>query len=124
MTESEVVRELSVRTGLPESATAMVFREVRALVRSGVLDDRALREPDAVVEPPAPAASPDPKDPGLVEELIARAKRHPLGLEFLLSGMLGAVAIVLGAHAFTIEAARARLRREQAEKPEEAAVEA
>ncbi len=56
-----------------------------------------------------------PDDPGVVEQLIARAKKHPLGLEFLASGLLTAVAITLGAHAFTVEAARRRLAAETAE---------
>ncbi len=48
-------------------------------------------------------------DPGLVDDLIARARKHPLGVEFLLHGYLGTVAISFDAHAFTVEAARARL---------------
>ena len=48
-------------------------------------------------------------DPRLVDEVIARARKHPLGIDFLLHGYLGTVAISLDAHAFTIEAARARL---------------
>ena len=52
-------------------------------------------------------------DPSLVDDLIARARKHPLGMELLLGGFLGSVAIALGAHAFTVEAARKRLRKEQ-----------
>ncbi|HEX7193035.1 MAG TPA: hypothetical protein VF381_15805 [Thermoanaerobaculia bacterium] len=48
-------------------------------------------------------------DPYLVDDLIARARKHPLGIDFLLHGYLGTVAISLDAHAFTVEAARARL---------------
>lgn len=48
-------------------------------------------------------------DPHLVDDLIARAEKHPLGIDFLLHGYLGTVAISLDAHAFTVEAARARL---------------
>ena len=48
-------------------------------------------------------------DPRLVDDLIARARKHPLGVDFLLHGYLGTVAISFGAHAFTVEAARARL---------------
>lgn len=111
MTESDVVRELSRRTGLPESDSAAVLDALRALLREGVVDERVLQAPP----PPSPVV--DPKDPSLVEELIARARKHPRGLEFLLSGLLGSVAIVLGAHAFTVEAARAKLRKAQ-EQPE------
>jgi hypothetical protein len=46
---------------------------------------------------------------GEVDALIAAAAAHPLGIEFLLNGQLGAVAITFGTHAFTVEAARERL---------------
>lgn len=45
-----------------------------------------------------------------IEELVAAAERHPLGIEFLLGGELGAVAITFGAHAFAVDAARQQLR--------------
>lgn len=45
-----------------------------------------------------------------VDALIERAKAHPLGLDFLLHGHLGSVAATFGAHAFTVEAARDRLK--------------
>lgn len=48
-------------------------------------------------------------DPRLVDDLIARAMEHPLGIDFLLHGYLGAVAITFDVHAFTVEAARDRL---------------
>ena len=44
-----------------------------------------------------------------VDDVIARAHEHPLGIDFLLHGQLGCVAVSLGAHAFTVEAARAKL---------------
>ena len=44
-----------------------------------------------------------------VDELIQRASRHPLGTDFLRDGALDAAAAVFGVHAFTIEAARAKL---------------
>lgn len=56
--------------------------------------------------------SADPRDPRVVEELIERAKRHPLGVEFLSKGYIDSVAAGLETHAFTVEAARERLRRE------------
>lgn len=55
----------------------------------------------------APPFRPSPEQ---VEELIAAADRHPLGVEFLLEGDLGAVAITFETHAFTVEAARDRLK--------------
>ncbi len=48
--------------------------------------------------------------PREVDDLIAAAARHPLGLGFLLEGELGAVAITFQAHAFTVDAARQRLK--------------
>lgn len=46
-----------------------------------------------------------------VESLIARAREHPLGLEFLEFGALDAVAAIHGAHAFVVDAAREHLAR-------------
>lgn len=48
-----------------------------------------------------------------VEELIVAARNHPLGIEFLLEGDLSSVAIMFGAHAFTVEAARETLRNKR-----------
>lgn len=56
--------------------------------------------------------SANPRDPRVVEELIERAKKHPLGVEFLSSGYIDSVAAGLETHAFTVEEARERLRRE------------
>jgi len=44
-----------------------------------------------------------------VDALIARATCDELGIEFLLNGELGCVAIRLKAHAFAVVAARERL---------------
>ena len=44
-----------------------------------------------------------------VDALIARASADSLGIDFLLNGELGSVATWLGAHAFTVVAARERL---------------
>lgn len=59
-------------------------------------------------------------DPRLVDEVIARARKHPGGIDFLLDGYLGCVAISLGAHAFTVEAARARLMAGEGARPKAA----
>ena len=47
-----------------------------------------------------------------IERLIAAATRHPLGVEFLLEGQLCAVATMFQVHAFTVEAARLRLKEQ------------
>ncbi len=131
MNETEVVRELSRRTSLPETTAGAVFDAVRELAREGIIDQDILFagkpvETDAIVKDPAlplvaaenpPVAS--HSDPHLVEDLIARARKHPMGLEFLVSGFLASVAIALGAHAFTVEAARERLRKEKKNESKE-----
>ena len=100
MNEAEVVRELSHKTGLPQSAAEAVLRALREMMHDGLVNMRL------------PIAKNDLEDVALVDDVIARARRHPLGIEFLLDGHLAAVAISLQAHAFTVEAARARLRSE------------
>jgi hypothetical protein len=125
MNESDVVRELSLKTGLPKSATEAVLKGLREMIHDGVIDATILvagGESPVFLPRPVPRAA-DPRDPGLIDDLIARARKHPLGLEFLLSGFLASVAIGLGAHAFTVEAARARLRKEQAAKEQTTEVE-
>ena len=124
MNDSELLKALSRKTGLPESAAEAILRSLRELVHEGAVDARvALSSPGdpATVGEPAAHRIPitDPKDPRVVDEVIARARRHPLGLEFLASGLLASVAIALGAHAFTVDAARARLRKEKAAEPKE-----
>lgn len=100
MNESELVRELSRKASVPEDSAEAVLNAVRDLIRYG-----------------KPAMNPltgsDPTDPRLIDDIIARAETHPLGIDLLLNGHLGSVAATFGAHAFTVEAARARLRKEQ-----------
>jgi hypothetical protein len=126
MNESDVIRELSRKTGLPESATEAVLKGLREMMHDGAVDANILvAGGELPVCVPRPVVLPaDPRDPSLIDDLIARARKHPLGLEFLLSGFLASVAIALGAHAFTVEAARARLRKEHAAKEQTAETEA
>jgi hypothetical protein len=49
-----------------------------------------------------------------VEDLIRAARQHPLGLDYLIDGHLGTVAITFGCHAFTVVAARDRLSGREA----------
>ena len=113
MKEAEIAKELARRTSLSEEATAEVLHSIRDLIEEGRMDGAGLQ---GLTDPPAVP----PDDPSLVDRLIARAKKHPLGLEFLASGLLATVAITLGAHAFTVEAARRRLQKEQQAKEAEA----
>ena len=48
-------------------------------------------------------------EPHEVHALIARAKDHALGLEFLRHGAHDAVAVTFGVHAFVVDAAREHL---------------
>ncbi len=64
----------------------------------------------------SPATGPRPAGSGPsgarvadVEALIARARGHALGLDFLLRGAPDAVAMTFGVHAFVVDAARDRL---------------
>ena len=49
--------------------------------------------------------------PEEVADLIARAKAHELGLDFLRNGSQDAVAAMFGVHAFTVDAARRQLEQ-------------
>jgi len=64
----------------------------------------------------SPAPAPGPSQYAFnaldVEALIEAARKHPLGLGFLLDGDLSAVAATFQAHAFTVDAAREHLRRQ------------
>ncbi len=60
----------------------------------GKVDDVSLPPPDAIVAPEA------------LDSLIAHARAHELGLEFLLEGAPETVAITFGVHAFVVDAAR------------------
>ncbi|MHB0971258.1 MAG: hypothetical protein ACYC7A_18440 [Thermoanaerobaculia bacterium] len=106
MIEAELVKELARRASLPEPSAAAALNALREMLREGAVDVASIT---TMPEPPAV----HPEDPSVVERLIAKAKKHPLGLEFLASGLLATVAITLGAHAFTVEAARRRLKKEQ-----------
>ncbi|HEX7578940.1 MAG TPA: hypothetical protein VF580_02995 [Thermoanaerobaculia bacterium] len=46
-------------------------------------------------------------DPSEIDRLLAAARSHPLGIEFLMNGYLGSVATTFGVHAFAVEEARA-----------------
>ncbi len=108
MTDLELIAEVARRTGLKlEDVRAVLSAE--ADVRR---DDwiRSAAGPSGVAVNASVGTGPDAE----VVELIGAATRHPLGLEFLLEGNLGAVASLFGVHAFTVEAARERLRGDAA----------
>jgi hypothetical protein len=49
--------------------------------------------------------------PAEIDALIAAARAHPLGLDYLREGALDNVAVTLKTHAFTVVAARELLSR-------------
>jgi hypothetical protein len=100
MTDAELIADVSRRTGLSPA-------DIRAVL-SAVADIR--REQAGTVSGGPPAAALHIPSDEEVAQLIAAASRHPLGLEFLLDGHLGAVAAIFGVHAFTVDAARERVK--------------
>ncbi len=105
--ESDVLEEVSRKTSVPVTAVRAVVDVLRDEARNG--NDVLLHGSDSRASR-FELQSPGSIDPKLVDELIARAEKHRLGIEFLLDGYLGSVAAEFGAHAFTVEAARAKLR--------------
>jgi hypothetical protein len=119
MIESELVDELSRRAGLSSAdvravvnalATVACEQERRGerLAFGGFTVSRCAGERQAggtAVATFTPGSSE-------IDDLIAAAGRHPLGVDFLMNGDLCSVAIVFRTHAFTVDAARERLRRD------------
>lgn len=117
MTSGDLVGMLAARAGLEPAQVRAVLAALsevtceheRAgqplpLAALGLARCHGLR-PDA-----GPAAAPAQQPcEAAVERLIAEARRHPLGIEFLLEGEPGCVAATFGTHAFTVDAARQRL---------------
>ncbi len=54
--------------------------------------------------------------PDEIDTLIRAAGQHPLGVDYLVHGHLGTVAITFGCHAFTVAAARDQLVARRAER--------
>lgn len=92
MVDPKLVDELALRTGVARSDAEAVLAALGEIAPGRV--------------PRAPYVA----DPREVEALIAAAEKHPLGLEFLLEGDLSAVAVTFQVHAFSVDAARERLR--------------
>lgn len=117
MTESDLVHELAVRAHVAPDQVRAVLDALAELTceqeRAGQpVPLAALGWMRSYDFPPAagPASPPEPQTcEAAVERLIAAARRHPLGLEFLLEGEPGCVAATFGTHAFTVDAVRQRL---------------
>ncbi len=104
MADPKLIDDLAQRAGVSRADAEAVLDALRAIAPDG----RPARRPPA--RRPAPAVPRYEPAPGEIETLIARARAHPLGLEFLLDGDLSAVAATFQAHAFTVDAARQQLR--------------
>jgi hypothetical protein len=88
---------------------ALLIAEVRKARRSPIGGTSA--RPNVPPDPP-------PDVPWTALELIRRARRHPLGLRFLMRAPLESVAITLEAHPFLVQRARRMVRRRRrARKP-------
>ncbi len=101
MDDRELVGAIALRANVSENEARAALDALRDLVREGRVRAEELRP-----------GSGSPADPAAVDALIAAARLHPLGLEFLRHGWLGSVAAEFHAHAFTVEAARERLDAE------------
>ena len=116
MTEAELVGKLAARAGLEPAQV----RAVLAALSEVTCEHERAGQPLPLAalglarcygfRPAGPAVSAaEAPCEAAVERLIAEARRHPLGLQFLLEGEPGCVAATFGTHAFTVDAARQRL---------------
>ena len=101
MIDPRLIDELARRAKVSAADAEAVLDALAQLTREGRFESA-----------PAPA-EPFVPTPADVDALIAEARRHALGIDFLLGGHLGSVAATFKAHAFTVEAARARIWSER-----------
>ena len=123
MDESKLIGMLSRKARVPRSTARAVLKALLDLLqeegvgKQALLSSGSMRDAEHGDRTHRPGAEHLPvshhSDPRVVDELIARARNHELGIEFLLDGFLASVAAEFGAHAFTVEAARQRLRTER-----------
>jgi len=116
MTESELLTELTRRTGVSRANVETVLAALAEIRTEQRRRDEApgptprpsnAESGTEAASPYQPSCTPDDDE---VQRLIRDAGSHPLGLEFLLEGDLCAVATLFGVHAFTVDAARQRLK--------------
>jgi len=105
MADPKLVDDLARRAGVSRADAEAVLEALGALAPERVPE---LLRP--LSRGPAPAPARYMFNALDVEALIAAARQHPLGLEFLLNGDLSAVAATFQAHAFTVDAARQQLK--------------
>lgn len=121
MADSRLVDELVIRAKVSAADAEAVVDALAQLAVEGRFGHAHGSEGDPVSAGPAGRPDPagaaseaSPAEPFVpsaeqVDALIAAARLHPLGIDFLLSGHLDAVAGTFRAHAFTVEAARERV---------------
>lgn len=105
MADPKLIDDLARRAGVSKENAEAVLEALGTLAPER-LPELLQRSPRG----PAPAPTRYVFNALDVEALIDAARKHPLGLEFLLNGDLSAVAATFQAHAFTVDAAREHLR--------------
>lgn len=120
MADPELLNELARRAGVSRADVEAVMEALARIAPEHLHAAKPLFAADAdcplgdaAAEPREPVIAPYVPSADDVEALIATAGQHPLGLEFLLEGDLAAVAITFRTHAFTVDAARQRLRPDE-----------
>ena len=120
MADPEFVNELARRAGVSRADAEAVMEALARMAperlhkaKPSFAASADCPGGDAAGAPWEPVVAPHLPSADDVEALIATAGRHPLGLEFLLEGDLAAVAITFRTHAFTVDAARQRLRPDE-----------
>jgi len=121
MPKDELVKKLAARAGVGRAQAKAVLD---ALAEVGEMGEGHGHPMPIEALDPGPSAgwqSRAPQEPlryqptsAQVARLIEDARGHQLGLEFLIEGELGSVAVTFGVHAFTVHAARRHLGAEQA----------
>jgi hypothetical protein len=104
MADPKLVDDLARRAGVSRADAEAVLEALGALA-----PERVPVSMRPSVHEPGPAPSRYEPTSADVEALIAEARKHPLGIDFLLDGDLSAVAMTFQVHAFTVEAARRQL---------------
>ena len=112
MSDSHLIDEIVRRSRVSPSDAEAVLDALADLAAEGRLGAGSRPAPEAGRAAPAPG-EPFAPTSAEIDALIAEARRHPLGIDFLLGGHLGSVAATFKAHAFTVEAARARIWSER-----------
>jgi len=110
MNHESLVKDAAARSGLPETTVEKVVAALADVVHHAHATPDELLHALLGADEPLHAHPVDPRDAVVVADLLERARAHPLGLDYLKGGHLGSVAVTFETHAFTVLAARERLR--------------